>query len=383
MSDWSAVRHILAVRLDSMGDVLMTTPAFRALRSGPAVERLTLLTSPAGAAIAAMVPEVDEVIVYEAPWMKAGAERGVDYDQALVERLQAARFDAAAIFTVYSQNPWGAALLCRMAGIPLTLAHSRERAYRLLSNEVAETEPEQGIRHEVRRHLDLVATLGWTVADERMSVQPPTEAVRRVNERLGRLDLPGRWAVLHPGSTAESRRYPFFAEVMRRLAGQGWGFVVTGDASERALCAEIVAESGTDAVDLSGQLDLGEMVALVARAPMLLTNNTGPAHIAAACGTPVVDLYALTNPQHTPWAVPSRVLNHDVPCRWCYRSVCPEGHHLCLRGVAPEQVVAAALALAEEGSGTPDQVRCDATGDMFSPKPVTPAAGPEFRFLSV
>lgn len=67
--------------------------------------------------------------------------------------------------------------------------------------------------------------------------------------------------------------------------------------------------------------------------------------MAAALGTPVVDLYALTNPQHTPWQVPSRVLSHDVPCRWCYSSVCRTGHHLCLRGVAPAEVVAAALDL--------------------------------------
>ncbi len=59
------------------------------------------------------------------------------------------------------------------------------------------------------------------------------------------------------------------------------------------------------------------------RAPLLVSNNTGPVHIAAAVGTPVVDLYALTNPQHTPWGVPNRVLYHDVPCKYCYKSICP------------------------------------------------------------
>ena len=67
--------------------------------------------------------------------------------------------------------------------------------------------------------------------------------------------------------------------------------------------------------------------------------------VAAAVGTPVVDLYALTNPQHTPWAVPNRVLFHDVPCKYCYKSTCPEGHHHCLRLVAPEAIVAAACEL--------------------------------------
>jgi ADP-heptose:LPS heptosyltransferase len=90
------------------------------------------------------------------------------------------------------------------------------------------------------------------------------------------------------------------------------------------------------------------MAALLASAPLLISNNSGPVHIAAAVGTPVVDLYALTNPQHTPWRVPSRVLSHDVPCRWCYRSICPEGHQNCLRLVEASEVAAAARELFAE-----------------------------------
>jgi ADP-heptose:LPS heptosyltransferase len=94
-------------------------------------------------------------------------------------------------------------------------------------------------------------------------------------------------------------------------------------------------------------LSLAELGALIGEADLLISNNTGPAHIAAALGTPVVDLYALTNPQHTPWEVKSRVLFHDVPCRNCYKSVCPAGHHDCLRRVEPERVVQAARELLE------------------------------------
>jgi ADP-heptose:LPS heptosyltransferase len=101
---------------------------------------------------------------------------------------------------------------------------------------------------------------------------------------------------------------------------------------------------GASSHSLAGQLDLGALCALIALAPVLITNNTGPAHIAAAVGTPVVDLYALTNPQHTPWGVESRVLNRDVPCKYCYKSACPAGHHDCLR-VPPEEVVSATLEL--------------------------------------
>ena len=88
-------------------------------------------------------------------------------------------------------------------------------------------------------------------------------------------------------------------------------------------------------------------------APILISNNTAPVHIAAAVGTPVVDLYALTNPQHTPWQVPHRLLFHDVPCKYCYKSVCPEGHHNCLRQVSPGAIVTATCELLAESARSP------------------------------
>ena len=92
---------------------------------------------------------------------------------------------------------------------------------------------------------------------------------------------------------------------------------------------------------LAGELDLGRLGAAIKHASVVVSNNTGPAHMAAAIGTPLVDLYALTNPQHTPWQVESRVLFHDVPCRFCYKSICPQGHGDCLSKLEPARVVAA------------------------------------------
>jgi ADP-heptose:LPS heptosyltransferase len=96
--------------------------------------------------------------------------------------------------------------------------------------------------------------------------------------------------------------------------------------------------------------ELGTLAGLIDGARVLVANNSGPVHLAAALGTPVVDLYALTNPQHKPWRVPARVLSHDVPCRNCLQSVCAEGHHDCLRRVEPRQVADAALALMQEAA---------------------------------
>jgi ADP-heptose:LPS heptosyltransferase len=96
------------------------------------------------------------------------------------------------------------------------------------------------------------------------------------------------------------------------------------------------------------------LAAVIEAAPLLVANNTGPVHVAAAVGTPVVDLYALTNPQHTPWEVPSRVLYADVPCRMCYKSVCPHGHQRCLADVPAAAVADAACELLEEIPPSPE-----------------------------
>ncbi|HWP34188.1 MAG TPA: glycosyltransferase family 9 protein, partial [Thermodesulfobacteriota bacterium] len=349
---WAGAARLLAVRLDALGDLLMTGPALRALKGARPGRRLALLTSPAGAAAARLMPEVDEVLVYDAPWVKATAPRVSSApDRAMVARLARGGFEGAVIFTVYTQSPLPAALLCYLAGIPLRLAHCRENPYQLLTHWLPDPEPQRLVRHEVRRQLDLVAAVGCRTGDERLSIRVPARARRRVGRLLAELGLARErpWAVVHPGASAPSRRYPpeGYAEAARRLVLEsGWQVVFTGRGDEEELVERIRAAMGAPSYALVGRLDLGELAALLEQAPVLVANNTGPVHVAAAVGTPVVDLYALTNPQHTPWGVDHRVLSHDVPCRYCYTSVCPEGHHRCLRLVPPGAIVAAARALA-------------------------------------
>ena len=341
MSDWQGVRRLLCVRLDSIGDVLMTTPAIRAFRETLGC-RITLLASGAGAATAPYLPEIDEVIEFAAPWMKAMGE-APGADLAVIEKLRVTGFDAAAIFTVYSQSALPAAYLCTLAGIPLRLAHCRENPYRLLTDWVPDPEPEKLVRHEVRRQLDLAAAVGCATANSRLSFRVPALARDAVAREVASMKRP--LVVVHPGASAASRRYPpeSYASAIDLLIGEtGCQAVFTGDVSERELVRTVRKAMRRPSRSLVGRLDLGELGALIDEADLLVSNNTGPAHLAAALGTPVVDLYALTHPQHTPWEVPSRVLNHDVPCRNCYKSVCPAGHHDCLRRVAPETVAAAA-----------------------------------------
>lgn len=350
-SSWQAVRKVLCIRLDNMGDVLMTTPAMRALREADSERRLSLLTSRSGAALAPHLDGIDEVIPYDAPWVKHAHASAPAKDEATIDSLAARGFDAAVIFTVYSQSPLPAAFMCRLAGIPRALAHCRENPYSLLSDWVPETEPQDRIRHEVQRQLDLVAHVGATTNDERLAFQPGPGAGERLAATLAGIEVERHapYIVLHSGATAPSRIYPprAFADAARMLLDDFEGHVfLTGNHSEAPAVAALVrAIDRSRAHNVAGLLDLGQLGALVQGACLVIANNSGPVHIAAALGTPVVDLYALTNPQHTPWMVESRVLYRDVPCKYCYKSICPAGHHACLAQVSPDEVVAAARAI--------------------------------------
>jgi lipopolysaccharide heptosyltransferase II len=348
---WQQARRILCVRLDSLGDVLMCTPAMRALRHAVPGRTLTLLGSPSGVAAQPFIPELDDAIAWEAPWMKAtgmkaAAPRAHMAGPALIAALAARAFDAAVIFTTYTQSALPAALLCQLAGIPLRLAHCRENPYDLLTDWIPDPEPATIVRHEVQRQLALVQRVGCRSAEPGLSFVPRPADFAAARMRLAAAGIaPDRpWILLHPGASAASRRYPpaHWAQVLRLLADDPHvPLVLTGSAAEAELVDAIQCASAVPVISLAGRLSLGELGAALRLATVAVTNNTGPAHMAAAVDTPVVDLYALTNPQHTPWHVRNRVLFHDVPCRFCYKSTCPQGHQACLTGVAPQRVAAA------------------------------------------
>ena len=358
----SEVKRILCVRLDNLGDVLMSTPAIHALRRAAPDRHITLLASRSGIALSPFLDDVDDVIEYDAPWVSQPAnytDVGT-HDHDIQQRLRRGNFDAAVIFTVYSQSALPAAMFCYTAGIPRRLAHCRENPYALLTDWLRDPEPQQRTRHEVQRQLDLVRHVGAQESDTGMRFSVRDADRRTLDAQLAARGIGTErgYLVLHPGATAASRRYPpeRFAEVAARLVNETCAPLLrTGTSGERALAQAVIAGAPPKARaalhDLSGALTLGELAALVERAAVLISNNSGPVHIASALGTPVVDLYALTNPQHGPWQTSNRVLFRDVDCRWCYRSVCPQAHHACLLGVTPDEVVRAVLELRADTAG--------------------------------
>jgi len=183
---WRDAAEGFAVRLDGMGDLLMTTPALRALKEALPSRRLALLTSPQGAAIGRELPFIDDVIVFDAPWVKSVDTRpSPSATAALLRRLHARAYDAAVVFTVYSQSALPAAMLLYQADVPLRAAHCRENPYALLTHWQADSDrdPHAGVRHEVERQIDLVTSLGVDVVHTRLQFPVRADAKRSMRAK--------------------------------------------------------------------------------------------------------------------------------------------------------------------------------------------------------
>lgn len=335
---------LLALRLDAAGDVLMCSPALRALHeSGHSV---TLLTSEAGALAGERIAGIAKVWTWAAPWMKARASADPDCVARMATRLREAAFEGAVIFCSYSQSALPAAMLCQMAAIPMRVAHCRENPYQLLTHWVKESEPDRQLRHEVQRQLDLVAHLGCRPSSTHMSIRIAESDIARARDALRSvgIDAGKPWILLHPGASAPSRRYP--AHRWRQVAhllerDTSLPFAFAGAAQEASLLEEIIGANAERWPSLAGMLAFGALAAAISMASVLVACNSAPAHLAAATGTPVVDLYALTNPQHAPWQVRQKLLFSPVPCAHCLQSVCPQERRACLDDVSAEQVIGA------------------------------------------
>jgi ADP-heptose:LPS heptosyltransferase len=346
---WLQARRILAVRLDNLGDVILTGPAISAIKHSLPTAEIALLAGPAGAQAGYLHPDIDRVIEYQAPWTDPWNKLAHDPERELriCETLRNENFDAAIIFTSFRQSSLPAAYLCYLAGIPLRHAASIDGPGSLLTSR--HRHPER-LMHEVDRGLDLVSGLGMTRRDAVLSLAVPDQArekVRRMITGIRRSD--GPVIAVHPGCSMPARTYPWqqYAEVCDLLVSElDATAVLTGTEEERELTRAIGTRMTHDAVDMAGALDFPLLCALIEAADLTITNNTGPMHVAAAVQTPVVALFALTNPpeQWGPWKVPHRLLNHDVPCRICYSRVCPYQQE-CLSLVRPSAVVQAASEL--------------------------------------
>ena len=323
-----AVSRVLVARLDSDGDVLLAGPAVRAVAASAEV---VLLVGPRGRQAAALLPGVVETLVWRAPWIDPSPDPVDPSDvDRLVAAVRAAGVSAAVVLTSFHQSALPLALLLRLAGIERISAISDDYPGSLLD-----------VRHRVpaglpepERALSLAAAAGFP---------PPAGEDLRLRIQPGPARRAGGYVVVHPGSSVPARACPPWQcrRFVAALARAGRRVLVTGGPDERALAAEVAGDAATD---LSGRTSLSELADLIAGADCVVVGNTGPAHVAAAVGTPVVSLFAPTVPfgQWGPYRVPVvRLGDATAGCRDTRASRCPVPDHPCLSHIAPDEVVAA------------------------------------------
>lgn len=334
--DWAGVRRVLVVRADNLGDVVLATPAIRALRRAVPHAVVDLLVSPVGAAVAPMIPGVRDVVTVSASWQQAGvparpAAELAGEERRLVDELRGREYDAMIVFTSHSQSPWPVAHVGMLAGIGIRAVHSVEFGGAVATHWV--TPPPAGI-HQVDRCLHLLAALGVPPAGTQLELTIPA--------------LPAAGGVvLAPGGSCSSKRYPAarFGAVARLLGQAGHTVRVTGSPGEAPLVDEVVTRAGHPLVEPLGQVSVPELAAVIAAADVVVCNNSGCLHLADAAGTPVVCTYAGTEArtEMPPRSSPATVLSRRVPCAPCRQFRCPY-HQECL-DISPEEVAAAALRL--------------------------------------
>ncbi|HEY6794189.1 MAG TPA: glycosyltransferase family 9 protein [Kineosporiaceae bacterium] len=352
---WDRAERILVVRPDNLGDVVLLGPALRALRAAAPRARLDLLAAPAGAAAAALLPEVDDVLVASVCWQQLDPYAlPVAADQALIQRLAEPGYQIAVMFTSFSQSPWPAATLCRLAGVPVRVGMSKEFGGAALTHWVPSPADEL---HQVDRSLHLVERVGVHPAGRRLHVQLADDARAAAHHLRQQRGLPaGDFALVLPGASCSSRRYDpqRLASTVGLLGAAGLPVLVAGTAREASLVEQVAAGSPA-AVALAGELDVPGLAATIASSVVVICNNSGGAHLAEAVGTPSVVLFAGTElpAQYAPRFAPSVVLTVPTGCTPCRRLTCPlppPGTMACL-DVAPDEVAARALELISSARG--------------------------------
>jgi ADP-heptose:LPS heptosyltransferase len=339
------------MRLDNIGDVVMTGPVLRAIKENLPEAKITLMASPGGKEAAPLLPWVDEVFAWRVLWQDLGR---LSFDPTreweLIEALRRGSYDAAIILTSFKQTPHPAGYVCYLAGIPLRLGESKEWGGGVLTDGAP---PAPDELHQVERNLRLIENVGFGVEDRSLSVHVPNEARGTAAELLeARGIAPGApYVLLNPWASAQARTYPThrFALAARLLSeGTGWPVVVSGTEADRSRSGELLDALGDQGVNLVGATGLSELAALSEGARLVLTNNTSTMHLLDALRTPGVVLFSGTEleEQWRPRDAPHRLLRRETSCSPCYAFACP--YNLECLDIPPEEVTEAGLSLLAE-----------------------------------
>jgi heptosyltransferase-2 len=337
--------RVLVVQTAYLGDLALTTALLRGLRLGPRPQRLDVLLGRPLQGLLDGSPHVDGVLVFD----KRGEHRGLGGLIRLAREVRG-RYDAALV-AVRSMR---SALLVAAARVPQRVGFSGPLGAALFHRCVG-WDPS---RPHAERLAALAPNVDWAGLGVRpeLAVTPKESAAAAALLRDAGIDPGAPTVALHPGSAWQTKRWPAerFGAVARALAVDGMQSFVIGVESDVALGQRVQAEGGPRIANLCGRTGLGVLKALLSRTRLLLTNDSGPLHVAEALGTPVVAVFGSTRPSQgfAPWLPRSRVAEVELTCRPCGRhgrQRCPLGHFRCMLDLSVERVLQTVRSVLQSG----------------------------------
>ncbi|MGH2447626.1 MAG: glycosyltransferase family 9 protein [Chloroflexota bacterium] len=353
------VRSILVIRLDLLGDVLHTMPAVAGLRSAYPDARITMLTLPYTAPLARLFDQVDEVV--ELDTNRIRSPRGLLDPRTwrlywdAYRRVRGLKPDLC--ISVCGKT---ASLCGLVSGASRRIGYESEAYAGTLTEALAGGRFQQAIL-EVDYVNDLARAAGASHIPDRLVPAIPEVASGNMVVELQRLGIGvhDRLVVIHAGSTnGSAKRWPAprWGEFAARMSTAGAKVVLVGAGSDAELADIVVQTSGGVARSLVGRTGIGELLAILDRADLVVGGDSGPLHLAVALGRPVLALYGPTDvrvhgPSHP--VAPTRIERLDLPCSPCYSLAamadCPLGDPICMRQIPVDQVSAAALEVLAQG----------------------------------
>lgn len=370
------VRSVLVIRLDQIGDVVLTSPFLRELRNGLPQAWIGLVTNPGAHNLVELCPYVDEVITYDyrAKGRFADLILHVRALRLARSRLWGRRVDLA-LLPRWDVDSYHGAFLAYFSGAARRVAYSEavtpgkrvanRGMDRLLTDPIGTEPSAPAVRHEVLRNLDVLCSLGLPVVDDRLEVwlDDHDREVARALLALPKVSSPGPLVAVALGASVPRKVWPpnRFGAVAKRLRdAYAARVVLLGGPGEESLGEQAEAECGGGVLNLVGKTSLRQCAAVLERCHLFIGNDSGPMHIAAAVGTPVVEVLchplggAQEHPNSPlrfgPWGVPHRIMRPCASAPSC-NAACTAREAHCIRGVTVEEVEAAAVALLEKAVG--------------------------------
>ncbi len=347
-SSLSDARKIMVRATNWIGDAVMSLPALEALRARFPRAEIVLVAKPWVSELYRHHPAVNRQIVYDPD----GEHQGPGGFRKLIHALRAERFDAAILF----QNAFHAAWMAWRAGIPVRIGYARD-GRRALLTEAIEVPPPAALGHQAYTYMHLLFRAGLIEKPEplpelRLVVDASEKAWALKHLALLGLDGPRFLVGLNPGATyGPAKRWLLdrYAALADRLVGALHADVlIFGSHAERPLAEGVARTMKHTPTIVAGETTLRQLIALLGQCHLVVSNDSGPMHLAAALGLPLVAIFGSTDEHATgPLGRRARVVKHPVPCSPCGLRECPIDFR-CMQGVTVEDAYRATMELVEQ-----------------------------------